>query len=72
MSMTILIPALVIAAAVAFLGWRIGRELRAMREDAVRGRRLALIQLFAEGQSAAHADPRALLIWQPMANGRCQ
>ena len=65
--MTILIAALALAGVAAFFGQQIVRELRAVREEAARGRTLALLQMFTPGQAAAQTDPRALLVWQPLA-----
>ena len=65
--MTILIAALALAAVAAFFGRQIVEELRPAREEAARGRMLALLQMFAPGQAAAQTDPRALLVWQPLA-----
>jgi hypothetical protein len=64
--MTILIAALALAAVAAFFGRQIVEELRAAREEAARGRTLALLQMFALGQAAAQTDPRALLVWEPL------
>ncbi|MBZ5559572.1 MAG: hypothetical protein LAO77_20065 [Acidobacteriia bacterium] len=63
----ILIAALALAGVGAFFGRQIAGELRAAREEAARGRTVALLQLFASGQAAARSDPRALLVWQPLA-----
>ncbi|MBI3491041.1 MAG: hypothetical protein HY047_04510 [Acidobacteria bacterium] len=65
--MTIILVALALAGVAAFFGQQIVAELRAAREDASHGRMVALLQLFAPAQIAAHADPRALLVWQPIA-----
>ncbi len=43
------------------------RELRAGREQAAHTRSLAIVQLFAPALSAVDADPRVLLVWQPIA-----
>ena len=42
-------------------------ELKAARTDAARGRAIALMALFAPALDAAARDPRALLIWEPLA-----
>jgi hypothetical protein len=65
--MTILIAALALAGVATFFGRQIVGELRAAREEAARGRALALLQMFTPGQAAAQTDPRALLVWQPLA-----
>ena len=59
--------ALLVAAAISWGAFQIARELRAAREERVRERALAIIELFAPATSAAQDDPRALLVWQPLA-----
>lgn len=59
------ISALVVAAAVAWAGWRIAREIAAGRQ--ARPALERLLAVFAPGIAAAAADPRALLAWQPLA-----
>jgi hypothetical protein len=56
-----------VAGAVAWAGLQIARELRAAREQTSRARALELLGIFAPAVGAAHADPRALLQWQPLA-----
>src|SRR5437016_5705741 len=61
---------LVVAGVCAAVIWTMGRVLPApqsAREVAARGRALQLLTLFAPGVAAAHRDPEALLIWQPLA-----
>jgi hypothetical protein len=65
--MIVLIAALAVAGVLAVFGQQIVAELRAAREEAARGRTIALVQMFAAGQAAALANPRALLVWQPLA-----
>jgi hypothetical protein len=43
------------------------RETRASRAEAAKSNALELIGLFAPGIAAAAEDPRALLVWQPLA-----
>jgi hypothetical protein len=57
----------VVAVAIVWSGFRIAREMRAMRDEAARGRTLAIVQLLAPGLESAQTDPRALLVWQPVA-----
>jgi len=45
----------------------IAAELRGAREEAARGRALIILQTLAPGIEAARSDPRALLVWQPVA-----
>jgi|SRR5579864_9521734 len=60
-----------LAAAVAAVLWvsvaRLVRELAAARADAARARLLTILQLLAPALAAASSDPRALLVWQPIA-----
>jgi hypothetical protein len=42
-------------------------ELRAQRAEHSRNRTLTLIDLFSSAAAAAADDPRALLVWQPLA-----
>jgi hypothetical protein len=61
------LASLVVAAAVGWAALRIAGELRAERDEASRSRSMLLLQLFAPGLGAVQADPRALLVWQPLA-----
>jgi hypothetical protein len=63
----LLLSAVVVAGAVAWAGWRIAREVNARREEDTRARALRLIALFSPGVGAVLDDPRALLMWQPLA-----
>jgi len=63
----LLISALIIAAVVAWAAVVISREIGAAREADVRGRTLQLLSAFAPGLGAVDGDPRALLVWQPLA-----
>ena len=65
--MTLIAAAIVIAAAVSWAGRELLAELRAAREEQVRARALAVLQMFASGVAATRVDPRALLTWQPLA-----
>jgi hypothetical protein len=42
-------------------------ELKASRDEAARGRAIALMALFAPAIDAAERDPRALVVWEPVA-----
>src|SRR4051812_18211255 len=47
--------------------------MRAARRSSVTGDRIAsLLTLFAPAIAAAHRDPRALLVWQPLATASRQ
>ena len=67
--MTSILAALVVAGAVAWAAMRMAGELRLAREQAARDRTMVLLQMFAPALAAAQADPRALLVWQPLAKG---
>src|SRR5690348_4254717 len=56
-----------VAAAIVWAALRIGGELRAMREANASDRAASLLQLFAPAIAAARLDPRAYLVWQPVA-----
>src|SRR6185295_6568627 len=59
--------ALAVAAVIYWAAQLLVAELKAARDEAARTRALALMQLFAPGVSAGAQDPRALLVWQPLA-----
>jgi len=63
----LIISALIIAAAIAWAGVQISAEIKAARGDAARSRLLQLMTSFAPALAAVTADPRALLVWQPLA-----
>jgi hypothetical protein len=62
-----LIAALLVSGSVILVGLRVAREMAAARKEERRRRTEQLMNLFATGLSAAAADPRALLVWQPFA-----
>jgi hypothetical protein len=64
----ILVAALIVAAAVAWAALQVVAELRAAREEAARRRTVALLALFAPAIADAQRDPRAFLVWQPIAS----
>jgi hypothetical protein len=63
----IVLSALIVAAVVYWAAQQIVVELKAARDEAARARTAAMLQLFAPALAAADADPRALLVWQPLA-----
>jgi hypothetical protein len=63
----ILLGALIVAAALWWAAQQVVGEMRAARDEASRARTLALIELFAPAIAAAQNDPRAFLVWQPLA-----
>jgi hypothetical protein len=65
--MVLLISAVLVAAAFAWGCERLASELRAARSEASRARTLSVLMLFAPAVGAATADPRALLVWEPLA-----
>jgi hypothetical protein len=60
------LAAAVVAGAFLLGAAQIVREMRTAREDAVRGRALAIVQLFAPALESVRDDPRVLLVWQPL------
>jgi hypothetical protein len=69
----ILLSASIVAVAIIWSGWHIGGEMRAARGGAdVRDRVATLLTLFAPGLAAAQQDPRAFLVWQPIAKAARQ
>jgi hypothetical protein len=62
----LLIAALIVAAAVVWAGRRVAGEV-ASGGGADRAQIARLLALFAGGMTAAAEDPRALLVWQPLA-----
>ncbi len=59
--------AVVVAGAVLWGAGAIAREIRAAGDAAARSRALQLLEAFAPAIAASNADPRALLVWQPLA-----
>jgi hypothetical protein len=58
---------LLLAGAVVWAGGRATAEAAAERAEGQRGRQLAILNAFVPAIAAARADPRAILVWQPMA-----
>jgi hypothetical protein len=63
----VLLAALIIAGAIWWTAQQVIGELQAAREAASHARTLELLELFAPALTATHADPRAYLVWQPVA-----
>jgi len=61
------VAALIVAFAIVWAGAKVAHELASAREDRARGRALQLLSLLAPAIAAADADPRALIVWQPLA-----
>jgi hypothetical protein len=68
----ILIAAAIVAAAVAWSGRAVARELVEIRRDRVMTRRLDLLAAFTPAIAAAAGDPRTLLVWHPLARAARQ
>jgi len=62
-----LIGALIVAAAIWWMGREVIRELRAARDEARRARAITIVSLFIPALSAVESDPRSLLAWAPAA-----
>ncbi len=65
--MSLLAAAIIVAAAVLWVGRELLAELRAARDEAARARALAVLQMFSTGIAASRANPRELLTWHPLA-----
>src|SRR5262245_35693366 len=63
----VLAAAIVLAVVLGVAARMIAAEIRAAREEAGRGRALAILRTLAPGLEAARSDPRALLVWHPLA-----
>ena len=63
----IVLSAIIVAAAVAVAAAIIARELRASREAAGGARLASLLSVFAPAIVDTQRDPRAFLVWQPLA-----
>jgi hypothetical protein len=61
------VSALIVAAAVLAAAFWIASAVRSARTERSRGRVLDLLAMFGPALSAADADPRAILVWQPLA-----
>jgi hypothetical protein len=63
-----LVIAILVVAGVAYWSTlQIVAELKAVRDEAARARAATLIQMFGPAMSEAARDPRALLVWYPLA-----
>jgi hypothetical protein len=65
--LVLVLSAALVAAALLWGASRIVRELQAAREQGIHGRALPIVRLFAPAIEAVQDDPRALLVWQPLA-----
>ena len=65
--MNVLVGAAIVAAAIVWAAIRLAAELRTIREDRIKARTQQLFTTFAPAPGAAASDPRALLVWEPLA-----
>lgn len=65
--MSAIVAAAIVAAAVVLAGRQLAAAIDRSRAEAARGRSAALLAMFAPALAAAEADPRAVLVWQPLA-----
>jgi hypothetical protein len=61
------IASIILAAVVAWSALMVAREIRIARVEARRSRALAILAWLGPGVDAAERDPRAILLWQPLA-----
>jgi hypothetical protein len=62
-----LAASVIVAAAVVWSAIHVAGQLRAARDAKTNDRQAVLLQLFAPAIAAARHDPRAYLVWQPIA-----
>ena len=65
--MLLILSALIVAAAVLIAAQRVAGTVAAARPARDGAEPLHILRLFAAGMAAAERDPRALLVWQPLA-----
>ena len=63
----ILVAAIVLAATLYWSAARIVAEVKAARDEAFRARAITMMHVFGPAMSEAARDPRALLVWYPLA-----
>jgi hypothetical protein len=63
----LVLSALAVCSVIYWATLQIVAEMRAARDEAARGRALAIAQLFGPAPGAVERDPRALLTWHPLA-----
>jgi hypothetical protein len=63
----IIVAALIVAVSVAWGARTIAGQVASRREEERRGRVLTILDLFAPAIAAVQQEPRALLVWQPLA-----
>jgi hypothetical protein len=65
--MLLVLAALIVAAAVVWGSRQVASEIRKAGEGAIGARTLQVLQTFATAAGEAARDPRAILIWEPLA-----
>lgn len=68
--MLVLIAGLIVAAAVVWTGWQLVQAVASQHKSSGTGsdqKLMEIIGLFTPGITVAAEDPRALLVWQPLA-----
>jgi hypothetical protein len=65
--MTTFLAAIVVTVAIVVSLGQIVTAMQAAREDARRARTLSIVELFGPAMAAVQDDPKALLVWQPLA-----
>ena len=65
--MTTFLAAIVIATALIVSVGQVVTEMRTARAEARRARALSIVQLFGPAVAVVQDDPKALLVWQPIA-----
>src|SRR5262245_12893778 len=63
------VAAVIVAVAIVWSAQLVAGRLAAARDDTRRAHVLTILQLFTPGLAAAQQDPRALIVWQPLARG---
>jgi hypothetical protein len=66
-AVALVVAGLIVAGGIWLAAQQVTAEIRASREELARARTLAIVQTLTPGIAAAQADPRALLVWQPVA-----
>ena len=67
LAITAVLTAALLAGATCWAALRVAAQIRDARIDAARARAVSLLETFAPAVAAARQDPKALLVWQPLA-----
>jgi hypothetical protein len=65
--LVLILAAFLVSGVLAWAGTQVTAELRRSRAEAMRTRALQIMELLGPGLAACADDPRALLVWQPLA-----